>query len=279
MRRRQVAAQLKRGEAFAERVKFPRGVRDGPAPEARCPTTERCERAKGGERWALRSNELSPIIPKGVYCGPLNFPEGLPSRGDQRWADHVEPLRYRRNRRPDKSTSTEPRRTLQASALALRSWTVRQRLAAAGFGVAFALLIGIPTVLIPNPVFGRQVPVLLWNYPVWIASSILAGMLAATYVRAARGIAEARAIDDTGDAPSRLGMVGGVLAWFAVGCPVCNKLALLALGYSGAITWFAPVQPLLAAAALVTTAAALLMRLRGQTLCSTSLPVVARIRT
>ena len=104
-------------------------------------------------------------------------------------------------------------------------------------------------------------------------------MLAATYVRAARGIAEARAIDDTGDAPSRLGMVGGVLAWFAVGCPVCNKLALLALGYSGAITWFAPVQPLLAAAALVTTAAALLMRLRGQTLCSTSLPVVARIRT
>ena len=143
------------------------------------------------------------------------------------------------------STSTEPVRTLQASVLALRSWTARQRLAAVGFSVAFALLIGIPTVLIPNPVFGRQVPVHPWNYPVWIASSVLAGMLAATYVRRTRGIAETTATDDTSDAPSRFGMVGGVLAWFA------------------------PVQPFLAAA-LVTTAGALLMRLRGQILCSTS---------
>lgn len=57
------------------------------------------------------------------------------------------------------------------------------------------------------------------------------------------------------------------LAWFAVGCPVCNKIALLALGYSGAITWFAPVQPLLAVAAMVLTAVALVWRLRGQVVC------------
>jgi hypothetical protein len=43
-------------------------------------------------------------------------------------------------------------RAVQASILALRSWTVRQRIAAVGFSVTFALLIGIPTVLIPNPV-------------------------------------------------------------------------------------------------------------------------------
>ena len=67
-------------------------------------------------------------------------------------------------------TAREPRRTLEASALALRSWTVRQRLAAAGFSVGFALLVGIPTVLILNPVFARQVPVQAWSYPVWIAS-------------------------------------------------------------------------------------------------------------
>ncbi|HEX7537067.1 MAG TPA: hypothetical protein VF391_08680 [Dermatophilaceae bacterium] len=154
---------------------------------------------------------------------------------------------------------------------------MRQRLAAAGFSVAFALLIGVPTVLIPNPVFGRQVPVQLWSYPVWIASSILAGMLAATYVRPVCGIAETRVMHDTGDAHSRWGMAGGVLAWFAVGCPVCNKIALLALGYSGALTWFAPVQPYLAATALVTTAGALLMRLRGQVLCATKTPVLASV--
>ena len=56
---------------------------------------------------------------------------------------------------------------------------------------------------------------------------------------------------------------------------MCNKIALLALGYSGALTWFAPVQPYLAATALVTTAGALLMRLRGQVLCATKPSVLA----
>ena len=168
---------------------------------------------------------------------------------------------------PSRSGTAEPRRTLEASALALRSWTRRQYVAAAGFSGGFALLIGFPTVLIPNPVFGREVPVVAWNYPVWIATSVLAGMLAATYVRRSRVAAEASEVVESGDAPSKFGMVGAVLAWFAVGCPVCNKIALLALGYSGALTWFAPVQPYLAAIALATTAGALLMRLRGQVLC------------
>ena len=166
-------------------------------------------------------------------------------------------------------TSTEPRHTLEAAALALRGWTPRQHLAAAGFTVAFALLIGVPTVLIPNPVFGREIPVQAWNYPVWIASAVLGGMLAATYVRRARDDAAETAAGGPVDTPSRFGMVGGVLAWFAVGCPVCNKLALLALGYSGALTWFAPAQPFLAAAALLATAGALLVRLRGQISCRT----------
>ncbi|OIQ84668.1 hypothetical protein GALL_335040 [mine drainage metagenome] len=161
---------------------------------------------------------------------------------------------------------TEPRRSLEASAQALRSWTTRQYVAAAGFAVGFALLIGIPTVLIPNPVFGREVPVTAWSYPVWIVSSLLAGMLAATYVRARTDDAPEEP-DASAAAPSRFGIAGGVLTWFAVGCPVCNKLALLALGYSGALTWFAPVQPFLAAAAVALTAGALVFRLRGQILC------------
>ncbi len=160
----------------------------------------------------------------------------------------------------------EPRRSLDASMQALRSWTTRQYVAAAGFSIGFALLIGIPTVLIPNPVFGREVPVTAWSYPVWIVSSLLAGMLAATYVRARTDDAPEE-LDAAAAAPSRFGIAGGVLTWFAVGCPVCNKLALLALGYSGALTWFAPVQPFLAAAAVALTAGALVFRLRGQTLC------------
>ena len=167
------------------------------------------------------------------------------------------------------SIAGRTRRTLDAATSALRGWSARQYVAATGFSIAFALLIGIPTVLIPNPVFGREVPVVAWNYPVWIASSVLAGMLAATYVRPRSGLPAPAEPSDSVDGASRLGVLGGVLAWFAVGCPVCNKLALLALGYSGALTWFAPAQPYLAAVALLTTAAALLVRLQGQVQCPT----------
>lgn len=146
-------------------------------------------------------------------------------------------------------------------------WTPRQYMAAAGFSVLFALLIGIPTVLIPNPVFGREIAVLTWNYPVWIGSSILAGMLAATYVRPSKDTPPPASDDAQGTRQGKLGIVGAVLAWFAVGCPVCNKLALLALGYSGALTWFAPFQPILAAGAILLTGGALVFRLRGQVSC------------
>lgn len=64
-----------------------------------------------------------------------------------------------------------------------------------------------------------------------------------------------------------MGAIGTVLAWFAVGCPVCNKIALLALGYTGALTFFAPLQPILAVLALALTGVALLWRLQGMVIC------------
>ena len=69
------------------------------------------------------------------------------------------------------------------------------------------------------------------------------------------------------DRPARAGGVGGLLAFFAVGCPVCNKLVLLALGTTGAMELFAPVQPLLALASVVLLAVALRSRLRNERAC------------
>jgi len=145
---------------------------------------------------------------------------------------------------------------------ALKAWDGRQKATAVGASIGIALLIGIATVLIPNPLFGREIPPVWWNYPVWIVTSALTGMLIATYVATGPRAAEE-------EKSSRFGMAGAILAWFAVGCPVCNKIALLALGYSGAITWFAPLQPILAVAALVLTGVALVWRLRGQVACPT----------
>ena len=58
-----------------------------------------------------------------------------------------------------------------------------------------------------------------------------------------------------------------MLSFFAVGCPVCNKLVVIALGTVGARRWFEPVQPLLAVASIVLMAVALRTRLRNADAC------------
>ncbi len=140
----------------------------------------------------------------------------------------------------------------------MRAWTARRWATAAAATVVVALGIGLPTELIANPWFHRMMPTEWWNHPVWLASSVLSGLLVATYVRDGRA---------TEDRPSARGGVGGVLAFFAVGCPVCNKLVVVALGTSGAMNWFAPVQPFLAVAALLLLAAALRSRLANERAC------------
>lgn len=164
--------------------------------------------------------------------------------------------------------------TLILARQGLASLDRRQWLVALGSAVGVALLIGYATVLIPNDFFARDIEPVWWNYPVWLLTSALSGLLVATYIKptlvepvetTALEPADSTATDRR---TSRLGLAGGILAWFAVGCPVCNKLALLALGYSGAITWFAPIQPFLAIGALALTAVALVVRLRGMVACA-----------
>lgn len=62
-------------------------------------------------------------------------------------------------------------------------------------------------------------------------------------------------------------IIAGAVSAFAVGCPVCNKIVVLALGASGALTYFAPAQPLLALASLAMLAHALRRRLRVDVMC------------
>lgn len=177
---------------------------------------------------------------------------------------------------------TTLRESLVLSIRALRAWTPRQVLAAAISAIVVGIVLGVATVLIPNDLFMRDIPPVWWNYPVWIFTSVMTGVLIATYVRAQRrgrvveaGVSDEDAASDAalGSAgreerrTGRFGIAGGMLAWFAVGCPVCNKIALIALGYTGALTWFAPFQPVLALAALVFSTVAVVWRLRGQVAC------------
>ena len=145
-------------------------------------------------------------------------------------------------------------------------WTPRHWATALVAGLLVTVAVGVPSDVIPNPVFGRPVEVTWWSYPVLIATAVLSGLLAASYVRTTTG-ARSPVGDDELDRPGRVGGLAGLLSFFAIGCPTCNKLVLAAVGTSGALDWFAPAQPLLAIASLVLLAWALRTRLRTADAC------------
>ena len=122
-------------------------------------------------------------------------------------------------------------------------------LAAAGT----ALVIGVSTDVIPNGLFSRQIPVRPFDVFVLIALSVITGALAASYALAA----------PSGVADQRVGVGAGFLGWFAVSCPVCNKLVVALVGVSGATGVVEPLQPALGALAVALAAAALVARVRA----------------
>lgn len=148
----------------------------------------------------------------------------------------------------------------------LRTWSHRRWALAAASGLVIAFLVALPTAVIPNPIFGRAIEVTWWSYPVVVITGALGGLLFATYLR--EGPApEVDAPEAGSDRASKLGAAGTLISFFAVGCPVCNKLVLIALGATGAVTWFAPLQPILALLSVVLMIIALRIRLRNESSC------------
>ncbi len=163
---------------------------------------------------------------------------------------------------------------------------------------ASLLAFGLVSAIIPNPVFGRQIPPEPFAVAVWLISAPLMGLLGATYSASATRAATATlpvpsmqpgralplsmqsdatraatatlsmplAIDPAAAANRRrgttLGTAASVGAFLAIGCPVCNKIALVLLGAGGAMTVFAPLQPLIGAASLMVLAGTLAWRFR-----------------
>lgn len=144
----------------------------------------------------------------------------------------------------------------------MRTWTARHWLVALVAALGTVLLVAVPTDLVDTPLFGRSVAPTWWAWPVLLATAVLGGLLAATYVTAS--VAGPGPGDDRA---ARWGTAGGLVTFFAVGCPACNKVVLLALGASGAVRWFAPVQPLLAVLALGLLGWALRRRLAAARSC------------
>jgi hypothetical protein len=135
--------------------------------------------------------------------------------------------------------------------------------------LSFAAL-GLVTAILPNPVFGRQIPPEPFAIWVWLLSAPLIGIVMATYTAPPPATAVRLAMATAEDAEREerrtgaLGTVAGLGAFLAIGCPVCNKVALVLLGWSGAMTVYAPIQPVIGAASLVLLIATLAWRLRSR---------------
>lgn len=121
------------------------------------------------------------------------------------------------------------------------------------------LLIAIPSDLIDNPIFGRPVPPRPVDYVILTATSGLIGLILA--IRPDRPDRPGQPTDDVGLTPaSTTGadidrqdtrtLWGGFVSFLAVGCPVCNQAVVALIGTSGALSWWAPVQPLVGLAAV-----------------------------
>lgn len=128
-----------------------------------------------------------------------------------------------------------------------------------------SLIIGIPTAVIPNPIFIRMTPTRPSDYGFWVVSSILLGLLGASYLVHSPEAVETSSNELVG---------GGFLSILAVGCPICNKIVVLALGVSGALTYFAPIQPLIGLASIALLIYALRLRLQAM---SGSCPIKPRV--
>ena len=108
------------------------------------------------------------------------------------------------------------------------------------YSLIAAVLIGVPSDLVDTPWFGRPVDTRPIDYVILVVTSLLIGLIFAIRVEGPEG----ETVDETRT------VWGGVVSFLAVGCPVCNQAVVALVGTSGALSWWAPVQPVVGLAAI-----------------------------
>ena len=98
------------------------------------------------------------------------------------------------------------------------------------YSVVAAVVIAIPADLIDNRFFGRPIPPRTLDYVILAVTAGLIGLVLA--IRA-----------PLTEKQERRTLGSGLVSFLAVGCPVCNQAIVALVGTSGALSWWAPVQP------------------------------------
>lgn len=131
---------------------------------------------------------------------------------------------------------------------------------AVGIAAVAAVAIGVPSDLIDTPLFGRPVDTRPVDYVLLAVTATLIGLILA--IRPDRRGDLDPAVDEQVETGDRRAIWGGFVSFLAVGCPVCNQVVVAMVGTSGALGWWAPVQPLVGLAAIGLLVVTLRYRLR-----------------
>jgi hypothetical protein len=132
-------------------------------------------------------------------------------------------------------------------------------------GMVAGALIGIPSDLIDTPLFGRSVASRPIDYVILVITAALIGLIFA--IRA-----EPLTVDEASSTEDPMPIWGGFVSFLAVGCPACNQVVAALVGTSGALSWWAPIQPLVGVAAIALLVLALRRRLSTYDAAACRLP-------
>jgi MFS superfamily sulfate permease-like transporter len=125
-----------------------------------------------------------------------------------------------------------------------------------------AVVIAVPADLIDNPVFGRPIPPRAIDYVILAVTAALIGLILAIRPEPS---------PETEGQDNRT-LFGGLVSFLAVGCPVCNQVVVALVGTSGALSWWAPVQPVVGLVAVAILVWTLRLRLRTHRSIACPLP-------
>lgn len=148
-------------------------------------------------------------------------------------------------------TPTTPNVGVEDLVAAVRAMTWRDVTRAVIAAVVTFVALGIPADIIENSVFGRPIPVRAIDVVILAVSAVLTGLIV--------GLRPPELPDAPEDRPM---FAGAFVTFFAVGCPVCNRLVVSLIGTSGALNWFRPLQPVLGLLAVGLLLVALHRRVR-----------------
>jgi hypothetical protein len=124
-----------------------------------------------------------------------------------------------------------------------------------------AVLIAVPTRLVPNDLFRRMTPTRPLDYAFWVLGAGLTGAVLGLRRRA-------------GSRREATAVAGGLGTALAVGCPVCNKVVVALIGAGGATNLFAPLQPVLGTASIALLVWALRSQLRAMSARACAVPPI-----